>query len=173
MIFITIIKKIMRYLRADANLPHLSATRISGRLRICVLIRVDQCRGGVMFILEFPQNLIGFLFFVIFAKIKKCPYRKHHDAFVVHVAGIWGAATLSKYIFADDNYYQNSYIINHEYGHRVQSRLLVFLYLPAIGMPSFLWAGVYTILRSKLRKSYFWFYTEAWANKLVDQHYKL
>lgn len=121
-----------------------------------------------MFILEFPQNLIGFLAFLIFTKTKKRPYRKYQDAYVVHVAGIWGAVTLSKYIFADDNCYHSD-IIKHEYGHRIQSHLLWFLYLPAIGFPSLIWAAIFRIVK---HKKYFWFYTEAWANRLISSDFK-
>lgn len=123
--------------------------------------------GDTMFILEFPQNIIGYLGFVVLTQIKKCPYKMYQDACVVYVAGVWGAITLSKYIFADDNSYDSD-MVRHEYGHRIQSRMLMVFYLPVIGIPSLIWAGFFKRYRNKHHKSYFWFYTEAWANKLAD-----
>lgn len=121
-----------------------------------------------MFLLEFPQNLIGALSFQFFIKKKKRPWKKFRDASVVHVAGHWGAVTLSKYIFADDRYYDSA-LICHEYGHRIQSRLLGPLYLPAVGIPSLVWALMFKGYRTRRRKDYFGFYTEAWANRLSNK----
>ena len=92
-----------------------------------------------MFLLEFPQNLIGFLAFVYWNKWKKRPYKAYRDALVVHVPGRWGAITLGRYIFADDRYY-----------------------------PSLIWAGAFSRHRRKHQKDYFSFYTEAWANRLEE-----
>ena len=120
-----------------------------------------------MFLLEFPQNLAGFLAFNYWNKLKKRPYKTYKDALVVHVPGRWGAITLGCYIFADDRYY-SSPLIRHEYGHRIQSRKLLFLYLPLIGIPSLIWAGAFGRYRRKHQKDYFSFYTEAWANRLEE-----
>lgn len=124
-----------------------------------------------MFILEFPQNILGFIAFLLLTKTGRRPYKKYKDAYAVHVAGAWGAVTLSKYVFADDNYY-HSEMIKHEYGHRLQSRLLCFLYMPLIGLPSLIWAGIFRLLRIKNFRSYFHFYTEAWANRLGELNLK-
>lgn len=121
--------------------------------------------GGNLFPLEFPQNLIGYAAFKFLTRTKQCPYYRYRDAAVVHVTGSWGALTLSKYIFADDNYYQSD-VIQHEYGHRIQSRLLLILYLPIIALPSLIWASFFEKYRQRHHTSYYWFYTEAWANKL-------
>lgn len=118
-----------------------------------------------MFILEFPQNLIGFMIFIIYGKLLKRPYYKYHDAYVTHIEGRWGAVSLSRFIFADDSCYRSD-IIKHEYGHRQQSKILLFLYLPLIGLPSFLWNKLFKAYRSKRARSYYWFYTEEWANRL-------
>ncbi len=122
-----------------------------------------------MFVLEFPQNLIGFIAFIILTKIRNRPHYKYQDAFITHVNGRWGALSLSKYIFADDSCY-NTDIIKHEYGHRKQSQLLLFTYLFIIGFPSLIWCGLYRMNGKKFCKSYYWFYSEAWANQLGDFH---
>lgn len=49
-------------------------------------------------------------------------------------------------------------------GHAKQSRLLGPLYLIVIGLPSILWAGIHGKVAP--RKSYYWFYTERWADRL-------
>jgi len=121
-----------------------------------------------MFIFEFPQNLIGALSFLFFSKVKKHPWKKYRDAYVVHVPGAWGAISLSKFIFADDNYY-DSELLRHEYGHRIQSSLLSVLYLPVVGLPSLIWSLLFKGYRAKHQKSYFGFYTEAWANRLSEK----
>ncbi|NJP41365.1 hypothetical protein HCH52_09920 [Oscillospiraceae bacterium HV4-5-C5C] len=56
----------------------------------------------------------------------------------------------------------------HEYGHTWQSLLLGPLYLPVIGLSSFIWANWpgCRSWRQQNRRSYSWFWTEAWANRL-------
>jgi hypothetical protein len=61
--------------------------------------------------------------------------------------------------------WQQNYI-KHEYGHSVQSAYLGPLYLFVIGIPSLIWAGFFDNWREKHNKSYYWFYTESWADKL-------
>lgn len=121
-----------------------------------------------MFILEFPQNLLGFLGFLLFSKIMKRPNYKFHEAYVTHVRGRWGAISLSKFIFVDDHCFEHPDTIKHEYGHRIQSKKLLFVYLLIIGIPSLIWCGLFGRYREKNHKSYYWFYTEAWANRLGE-----
>lgn len=118
-----------------------------------------------MYILEFPQNLMGFMAFKYYTKRLHRPYYQYKDAYVTHVNGRWGAISLSKYIFADDAYYQSD-LIKHEYGHTIQSKLLLILYLPIIGLPSLIWSRLFRWYRIRSNKSYYWLYTESWANKL-------
>jgi hypothetical protein len=56
--------------------------------------------------------------------------------------------------------------IQHELGHSIQSLILGPLYLIVIGLPSWIWFTWYNNGKDK-RVSYYWFYTEAWANKLA------
>lgn len=53
-------------------------------------------------------------------------------------------------------------IVDHELGHDKQSTMLGPLYLIIIGIPSALWFCWWTIFKT----DYYWFYTEAWADKL-------
>ncbi|HHV51441.1 MAG TPA: hypothetical protein GXX54_07030 [Clostridiales bacterium] len=111
---------------------------------------------------EFPQNLMGYIGTLIFRGNRY----QYKDAIVTHVKGNWGAVTLGKYIFADDAYFQDEETIKHEYGHRLQSKKLSVLYLLVIGLPSLIWAGCFEKWRRKHGISYYWFYTESWADKL-------
>ncbi len=59
--------------------------------------------------------------------------------------------------------------IRHEYGHTLQSIILGPLFLPVIGLPSLIWCGLPCFVNYRKRKnvSYYWFYTERWANSLA------
>lgn len=118
-----------------------------------------------MYILEFPQNLIGYLAFKLYTQKYKRPFYRYKDAYVTHIKGRWGAVSLSRFIFADDVYFKST-LIKHEYGHTIQSKLLLFLYLPVIGIPSLTWNRLFRKYRMKRKISYYSFYTESWANKL-------
>lgn len=118
-----------------------------------------------MYFFEFPQNVIGFVTFKLYTKIYKCPFYKYQESYVTHVKGRWGAISLSRYIFADDTYFQSE-MIKHEYGHTLQSKKLLFFYLPVIGLPSLIWNKFFKGYRKRKHQSYYAFYTEAWANKL-------
>lgn len=118
-----------------------------------------------VFILEFPQNLIGYLTYIYFTKIRKYAFYKYKDAYVTNVKGRWGAISLSCFIFAND-YCFKSEIIKHEYGHTIQSKKLLILYLPVIGLPSLIWNRAFENYRARNQRSYYSFYTESWANKL-------
>ena len=120
-----------------------------------------------MYFLEFPQNVLGWLAFNFYTKIYKRPFYNYQKAYVNHVKGRWGAISLSRYIFADDVYFQSE-MIKHEYGHTLQSEKLLFLYLLVIGLPSFVWNKFFKDYRKRNHRSYYAFYTEAWANKLGE-----
>ena len=118
-----------------------------------------------MFLFEFPQNLIGYLLFILLTKGYKKPYYKYKEAYITHIPGRWGAISLSRFIFADDIFFESP-IIKHEYGHTIQSKKLLVFYLPVIGLPSFIWNKFFNNYRKRTNKSYYSFYTESWANKL-------
>lgn len=77
-----------------------------------------------------------------------------------------GAVSLGDYIFINSRMSNRDWTMKHEYGHSIQSRILGPLYLIVIGLPSFIHATRYT-LNPKL-SNYYSFYTEKWANKIVD-----
>lgn len=77
-----------------------------------------------------------------------------------------GSVSLGEYIFLCPAHWDNKTVLKHENGHRTQSRMLGWLYLPIIGLPSIIWAGCFEWYRKKYNVPYHAFYTERWADKL-------
>ena len=115
---------------------------------------------------EAPQKLAAPLVKKIF-KAEECG---EYNGAKLYFWRCEGGMSLSNHIFLPFNeltgsQWQEEYI-KHEYGHTIQSRYLGPFYLLIIGIPSLLWAGWYGIIEKKTKKSYYWFYTESWADKL-------
>ena len=106
-----------------------------------------------------PQNLVG----LIVKHVTKATPRAKHYWFKVEC----GSVSLGEYIFLCPSHYGNMKVLRHEVGHRKQSRMLGWLYLPVIALPSLIWAGIYMKWGDKFKVSYYWFYTERWADKLA------
>ena len=110
----------------------------------------------------FPQNFLGFL---LSLKLRKCPRSRYRECRVIH----WddrGSMSLGLYLFMGSGASEAVYV--HEFGHTIQSAILGPLYLPVIGIPSWLWCNLKAF--RKLRKdkgiSYYRFYPESTANYL-------
>ena len=114
-----------------------------------------------MILWTLPQQIIGFIGYLIFRKGYK---RDYHGAKVVEVPNKYGSISLGNFIFVSDA--SNEETIKHEYGHTRQSYRLGWLYLLIIGIPSIIWAGCFEGYRKKHGVSYYDFFTEKWANKL-------
>ena len=74
-----------------------------------------------------------------------------------------GSISLGKYVIISKGSRNDIRTIKHEYGHQIQSFILGPLYLLVIGLPSLIWCW---IIHPLTNKSYYWFYTEKWADKL-------
>ena len=105
-----------------------------------------------------PQNLLGLLL-LLFTKARKVG--EHYE----YNIGC-GSVSLGDYIFLCPSHRNNKTILKHEQGHQIQSRILGWLYLPVIGIPSIIWAGCFGWYRNKYDFSYYDFYTERWADIL-------
>lgn len=110
----------------------------------------------------FPQNLVG----LIVKKVTKATPQGKHYWFKVEC----GSVSLGEYVFLCPSHYGNMKVLRHEKGHTKQSRMLGWLYLPLIALPSLIWAGIYSKYEEKFKArgiTYYWFYTERWADKLA------
>ena len=112
-----------------------------------------------------PQTLIGLVFYCIH---RKQPHFTYHGCVVTrwHVPGSLG---VGMFLFVNDNHYQKDpQILVHEFGHAVQSTILGPLFLPIMGIPSFLWCNLPPCRKLRREKgvSYYRLYTESTANYL-------
>ena len=106
----------------------------------------------------FPQNLLGFLV-KIFTRAERVG--NHYQYNVKN-----GSVSLGEYIFLAPCHWNDKETLAHEMGHREQSKILGWLYLPVIGIPSLIWCSCFQQYRIKHNISYYEFYTEKWADKL-------
>lgn len=114
-----------------------------------------------MIIWTLPQQIIGFIGYLIFRKGYKF---KYNNALIIEVPNKYGSVSLGNFIFVSDATDEET--IKHEYGHTLQSYRLGWLYLFIIGIPSIIWAAFFEGYRQKRGVSYYAFYTERWANEL-------
>ena len=98
-------------------------------------------------------------------KVFKAKYRSTYCDAGVYAWDINGGMSLGKYIFVPKKGVDMD-LVKHEYGHTIQSKYLGWFYLLVIGLPSLIWAWCFEEYRRKTNTSYYWFYTERWANKL-------
>lgn len=114
----------------------------------------------------FPQSLLGLIFRIIY---RNCPREEYKGTIVTH----WPKASsmgVGMYLFLGTNggSEHRAQVLVHEFGHSVQSLILGPLFLPIMGIPSFLWANLPSCrkLRREKKVSYYAFYPESNANRL-------
>lgn len=114
--------------------------------------------GILLYIWQLPQNLLGLLFLLVLTGETR--HRLGSIRFYF-LDSFPGGITLGEYIIVGT---RQQLTVRHEFGHVRQSRMLGWLYLIVIGLPSALWA----LLGERIApgKSYYWFYTERWADRL-------
>lgn len=110
----------------------------------------------------FPQTLLGAILYLIHTGT---PRSRFHGCAVTH----WdqrGSMSMGMFLFLGDT--QDPRVAVHEFGHSVQSAILGPLFLPLIGLPSYLWCNlpVCRTLRQERSISYYWLYCESEANLL-------
>lgn len=114
----------------------------------------------LLWLWQCPQNLLGLLFIMCLAP-SKIVHR--YDFLTVRQSRrMRGGISLGFYVFIQEGV--SLFTIWHEQGHYRQSLLLGPLYLIVIGVPSILWAALHRYVAPC--KSYYWFYTERWADRL-------
>lgn len=109
----------------------------------------------------FPQTLLGFIVFLLH---RRCPHSVYHGC-VVTRWGIGGSLGVGMFLFLGSD---DPRVLVHEFGHSVQSAILGPLFLPVMGIPSFLWCNLppCRALRREKGVSYYRFYPESTANRL-------
>lgn len=121
----------------------------------------------LLWLWQFPQNYIAFLIYGCLGYL--CYYGgKYNGKNLIITEYILSNFSLGDYIFALPNSTDKS--LKHELGHSYQSQLLGWLYIPVIAIPYVLHNLVHYIAY-KLGKewNYYSFYTEKWADKLVEK----
>lgn len=121
----------------------------------------------LLWLWQFPQNYIAFLVYSCLGYL--CYYGgKYNGKNLIITEYILSNFSLGDYIFVLPNSTDKS--LKHELGHSYQSQLLGWLYIPVIAIPSILHNLVHYIAY-KLGKEwdYYSFYTEKWADKLVEK----
>ena len=119
----------------------------------------------INYIWQFIQNTLGILYkwYLENDVITRVDYSA--TDYECYLTRNGGGVTLGRYIFVNQYFKDLSNVILHERGHVKQSRILGPLYIIIIGIPSILWAGLHNTIAPN--KSYYWFYTESLANKLM------
>ena len=110
----------------------------------------------------FPQTLIGAIIYLIH---RKCPHDRFHGCIVTYWT--WrGSMGMGMFLFIDPK--NPPKIMIHEFGHSIQSAILGPLFLPIMGIPSFLWCNLPQCRNHRKNKqvSYYRFYPERTANRL-------
>ena len=107
----------------------------------------------------FPQMLVGF----IFSKISKA--KKNGDHYIIENK-YGGSVSLGTYVFICQAHRYDKNVLKHEQGHTKQSYILGWLYLPLVGLPSFIWANCFKNYRYRKNIDYHSVYPENWADKL-------
>lgn len=118
----------------------------------------------IKYIWQFPQMLAALIWYLI--RYEDITEKLTGKFYTVYRGANRGGVTLGDRIFLSDNY-KGEYlalVTAHESGHVKQSMMLGPLYLFIIGIPSIIWAWCHKTVAPN--KSYYWFYPEAWANKL-------
>lgn len=113
----------------------------------------------------FPQTLLGAILWLI---NRRCDHDLYHNCTVTY----WdrsGSLGVGMFLFISKRHLQRQpQILIHEFGHSVQSAILGPLFLPVMGIPSFLWCNLPSAKRLRREKgvSYYAFYPESTANLL-------
>lgn len=118
-------------------------------------------RNILLTLWQLPQVLIGWVLLLFYRP------SRHEDYWlgvrVYYSPKMRGGISLGSVVILGEK--PSGKTLLHELGHCTQSRILGWLYLIVIGLPSILWAATHRWLAPN--KSYYWFYTEKWADKIA------
>ncbi|MGN0683871.1 MAG: hypothetical protein ACI4JY_09365 [Oscillospiraceae bacterium] len=117
------------------------------------------------------QTLAGAVLFLGNLAVSPKSQRYLFHGAVVTEWGYGGSVSLGMFVFVSKRGVRASgELLAHEYGHCIQSLILGVLYLPVIGLPSVIWAGLFRKYRRKTGVKYDSFYPERWATFLGNKY---
>lgn len=124
-----------------------------------------------LWIWQLPQNLLGLLLLAVYGcrSIDRIEWmgtapRWIPSSMVFLNDRMRGGISLGRYVLINSTLFSvDIRVAKHERGHSIQSMILGPLYLFVVGIPSLLWAAWWNHDRGV---SYYWFYTERWADRL-------
>ena len=133
-----------------------------------------KLKDVVMFIWQLPQIIIGLL-----KTIGMGRYVHMVDGVRIYISDGMDGMSLGNVIIINPNVPEGTWLVKHEFGHVIQSRILGWLYIPVIFIPSYLWycficfiERKYNIDVNSILDLYYKFYTELWANRLFENRRK-
>lgn len=115
-----------------------------------------------------PQNLVGLAFYLYY-RVKGCPHFSYQGALVTVWTNRAGSMSMGRHLFLEPGWTPaDRELLAHEYGHSIQSLFFGPLYLPAVGLPSVIWAGLpcFRKLRRTRGVDYYAVYPEKSATRL-------
>ena len=113
---------------------------------------------------ELPQVVLGYLLY-LFIRKKITAVKKFNGFNAYFVKGFPGGISLSIFIFLSEKDVGDIRLIQHEYGHSLQSIYLGWFYLIIVGIPSLIRSIVWNIFKLKNTR-YYVGYPEKWADSL-------
>lgn len=117
---------------------------------------------------QLPQNLLGYLYKIITNTFIVYKHKDSNISIKYYANILSGSVSLGNYVFLCDSHQDDKKVILHETGHCKQSKILGPLYLLVIGLPSIIWACLYSFIPYFNKNyNYYDFYTEKWANELI------
>lgn len=130
-------------------------------------VKFTKLVAALLYLWQLPQNLLGLLLLGIYGRTTPIDFRGNNhrlpSSMIYFIEGFHGGISLGRYVLIS-GYYASAYDVwAHERGHSIQSLILGPLYLVVVGLPSLLWAAWWNKDRNV---SYYWFYTERWADYL-------
>ena len=110
----------------------------------------------------FPQSLLGLVIYLIH---RDSPHETYHGC-VVTRWNVRAGLGVGMFLFLGPT--ADPRVLVHEFGHSVQSAILGPLFLPIMGIPSFIWCNLPWAKKLRREKgvSYYRFYPESSANFL-------
>ena len=122
----------------------------------------------ILFLWQLPQNILGYFMMIFLDAYKPC--FDTDKEFWLHYNTMFSNFSLG-YFVVMNGYIYSEIELKHEFGHQKQSLYLGWLYIPIIGISSFLgniWHRIFH-KNCEMNKRKKWYYSlpwEKWADKL-------